>query len=77
MAMQGQRVNTQFYLPDEEMLDFIEQHIHILNERLEQKGYSMNTVMSVKGEEKTAVEEMLDSGKTMTTLSHYSFDVRA
>lgn len=77
VAMQGQRVNTQFYLPDEEMLDFIEQHIHILNERLEQKGYSMNTVMSVKGEEKTAVEEMLDSSKTMTTLSHYSFDVRA
>lgn len=77
VAMQGQRVNTQFYLADEEMLDFIEQHIHILNERLEKKGYSMNTVMSVKGEEKTAVEEMLDSGKVMTTLSHYSFDVRA
>lgn len=76
VAMQGQRVNTQFYLPNEEMLDFIEQHIHILNERLEKKGYSMNTVMSVKGEEKTAVEEMMDS-KTMTRLSHYSFDVRA
>jgi len=77
VAMQAQRVNTQFYLPDEEMLDFIEKHIHILNERLEKKGYAMNTVMSVKGEEKTAVEEILESGKNRTTLSHYSFDVRA
>ena len=33
--------------------------------------------MSVKGEEKTAVEEIIDNGKNMTTLSHYSFDVRA
>ena len=57
--------------------DFIEKHIYILNERLEQKGYSMNTVTSVKGEEKTAVEEIIDSGRNMITLSHYSFDVRA
>ncbi len=77
VAMQNQKVNTHFYLPDEEMLDFIEQHIYILDERLEKKGYSLNTVMSVKGEEKTAVEEIIDSGKNMTTLSHYSFDVRA
>lgn len=77
VAMQNQKVNTHFYLPDEEMLDFIEKHIYILDERLENKGYSMKTVMSVKGEEKTAVEEIIDSGKNMTTLSHYSFDVRA
>ena len=77
VAMQNQKVNTHFYLPDEEMLDFIEKHIYILDERLEKKGYSMNAVMSVKGEEKTAVEEIIDSNKSMTTLSHYSFDVRA
>lgn len=77
VTMQEQRVNTHFYLPDEEMLDFIEANIHILNERLEKKGYAMNTVMSVKSEEKTAVEEMLDTGKENTVLSQYSFDVRA
>lgn len=77
VAMQNQKVNTHFYLPDEEMLDFIEKHIYILDERLENKGYSMKTVMSVKGEEKTAVEEIIDNDKNMTTLSHYSFDVRA
>lgn len=77
VAMQEQRVNTHFYLADEEMLDFIEANIHILNERLEKKGYAMNTVMSVKAEEKTAVEEMLDNGQENTLLSQYSFDVRA
>ena len=77
VAMQEQRVNTHFYLADEGMLDFIEANIHILNERLEKKGYAMNTVMSVKAEEKTAVEEMLDNGQENTLLSQYSFDVRA
>lgn len=77
VAMQEMRVSTHFYLPNEEMLDFIEANIHILNERLEKRGYSMNTVMSVKSEEKSAVEEMLDTGKDNTLLSQYSFDVRA
>ena len=77
VALKDQKVNTHFYLPDEEMLAFIEKHIYLLNERLEKKGYAMNTVMSVKDQEKEAVQEMLDSGKTVTPLSHYSFDVRA
>lgn len=77
VAMKEQKVNTHFYLPDEEMLIFIEKHIYLLNERLEKKGYAMNTVMSVKNQEKEAVQEMLDNGKNLTGLSHYSFDVRA
>lgn len=77
VAMKEQKVNTHFYLPDEEMLAFIEKHIYLLNERLEKKGYAMNTVMSVKNQEKEAVQEMLEKGKNMTGLSHYSFDVRA
>lgn len=77
VAMQEQRVNTHFYLPDEEMLKFIEQHLYILDERLSKKGYSMKAVMSVKGDEKTAVEEIVDAGKDMAIMSRYSFDVRA
>ncbi len=77
VAMKEQKVNTHFYLPDEEMLAFVEKHIYLLNERLEKKGYAMNTVVSVKNQEKEAVQEMLDNGKSMTGLSHYSFDVRA
>ena len=77
VAMKGQKVNTHFYLPDDEMLTFIEKHIYLLNERLEKKGYAMNTVMSVKDQEKEAVQEMLEGGKNVTLLSQYSFDVRA
>lgn len=77
VAMEMEKVNTHFYLPDEEMLSFIEQHLYLLDERLEKKGYSMNTVASVKGQEKEAVEEMLASEPPMTKLSQYSFDVRA
>lgn len=77
VAMQNQKVNTHFYLPDEEMLAFIEKHIYLLNERLEKKGYDMNAVMSVKNQEKEAVQEMLEGGKNVTLLSQHSFDVRA
>ena len=77
VAMQEQRVTTHFYLPDEAMLDFIEAHIHILNEKIKKKGYALNPVLSVKNEEKTAVEEMLGTGEEVSVLSQYSFDVRA
>ena len=77
VAMEMEKVNTHFYLPDEEMLSFIAQHLYLLDERLEKKGYAMNTVASVKGQEKEAVEEMLASEPPMTKLSPYSFDVRA
>lgn len=77
VAMQEQKVNTHFYLPDEEMLTFIEKHLYLLNERLAQKGYVMNTKASIRNDKKNVVEEILDRGTPVTKLSQYSFDVRA
>ena len=48
VAMQNRKVNTHFYLQDDAMIDFIQAHIHLLNERLEQKGYQMQTEVSQK-----------------------------
>ena len=36
------KVYTKFSLSDESLIDFIEDNIHILNERLEKRGYSIN-----------------------------------
>ena len=39
----GNNVFTKFYLPDEAMIDFINDNIHILNDRLESRGYSIKS----------------------------------
>lgn len=80
VAMQQGRVNTRFTLRDDEMLDFLQEHIHILNERLEKKGYAMNVEMSVREEnsqEETPIERILHADKKAAASSQYAFDVRA
>ena len=80
VAMQQGRVNTRFTLRDDDMLDFLQAHIHILNERLEKKGYAMNVEMSVReenGQEETPIERILHADKKTAASSQYAFDVRA
>lgn len=80
VAMQNERVSTHFTLADEEMLDFLNAHMHILTERLEKKGYSMSVEMKVKdnGEEDTTpIERIMQADKNTTVLKQYAFDVRA
>ncbi len=76
------KVNTQFYLQDESMIDFIADHIHVLNERLEKRGYTLHAEMKVAEEkEETTAKDVIKNitakePKTML-LAHYAFDVRA
>ncbi len=80
VAMQNSKVNTKFYLKDDEMIDFISQHISILNERLAKRGYSMNCEMLKKEEteqETPILERMAEAENNVTVLGQYSFDVRA
>jgi len=77
VAMQGQKVNTKFYLKDDAMLDFIYSNIHILNERLEKRGYNMKCEFQVKEGTANVMEEILSQNKNVSSLTKYSFDVRA
>lgn len=80
VAMQEQKVSTKFYLRDDEMIGFIGEHIHILNKRLEQRGYSMKCEMLCRSQEdegKSMIDRITESGKNVTVLSQYAFDVRA
>lgn len=79
VAMQAERVNTKFYVQDDEMLDFLEVHMDLLTERLEKRGYSCSMDMQVRrsGESvKSGVIPILEQEKH-TPLAHYAFDVRA
>ena len=76
------KVNTNFYLESEELLDFIESHIDELTNKLQQKGYETGVMVSKKDsgnfpspitDEFTKNEE----GNVDGIVSRLSFDVRA
>ena len=79
VKMKDSKVSTNFYVADESILDLINDNIHILNERLEKRGYTMSVKMMLHDEmdgQDAAVDEMLDVMKT-PVLSTASFDARA
>lgn len=80
VIMKEKNVNTQFYLQDESMIDFIAEHIHVLNERLEQRGYSFHAEMKTSEEEQTTedvIKNITAKEPKTTLLAQYAFDVRA
>ena len=80
VAMQQNRVNTNFTLMDESSLDLIEQHISLLDERLTKRGYDLSAQFSVKEEEEQdngIMQTILNQEKNISILSRTSFDMRA
>ena len=79
VAMQNEKVNTHFYLSDDKMLDFLMENIHMLNERLETRGYAVKCELSVKETEASSnpVLDAILQDDTNKQLTHYAFDVRA
>ena len=86
VKMQDKNVTTDFCLENEETLNFIAEHIDMLSERLERRGYNLNTQMKVKDTQMSLKEDILpqtpgsdlsvDSSVGGTT-AIYRFDVRA
>lgn len=82
VAMQAERVSTKFYLQNEEMMDFMEEHMELLTSRLEKKGYQANVqvVLKEKQEKESIIHEILEQNKNVpeySSISMRSFDVRA
>lgn len=79
VAMQENRVTTRFQVQDEEMLLFLNEHMHILTKRLAQKGYDLKCEMAVRNGEGGAnpVEQLLQKDKSAGVMMQYGFDVRA
>lgn len=81
VSMQQTKVTTNFTLRDDEALDLIAEHIHILDKRLEERGYSMKANFHLKDEEEpeetNIMREILSQNKNISVLSSTSFDMRA
>ncbi|MCM1175108.1 MAG: flagellar hook-length control protein FliK [Blautia sp.] len=72
------KVSTNFTVKDEAALDLIASHIHILNERLEKRGYSMKANFQIREDGVTnMMREILEQNKNISVLSKTSFDMRA
>lgn len=81
VAMQQNRVSTNFTLQDESALDLIEQHISLLDERLTKRGYDLKAQFHMKeegaDEENGIMQTILNQSKNISALSRTSFDMRA
>lgn len=85
VSMQSQKVNTQFYVQDDAMLDFLEEHMDILTERLKKRGYDCSCKMQVRNNEDEEKDTAQTNGVIQSLLaragnmklSQYAFDVRA
>lgn len=75
----AKNVFTKFYLESDEMLDFIEANIHILNERLTGRGYQLTTEMAKHEEKKDLIAQaaVKKDGAVPKAIAQYSFDIRA
>ena len=76
----GNKVYTKFYLSDDSMIDFIGANIHILNERLEKRGYNMKSevvMMNKDNNERPIEPPIIDEGKNnegKKLIAKYGFD---
>lgn len=78
VQLKENQVSTRFYLPDEEMLDFLADHMDLLNERLEKRGYHMNCGFQVRQQEgNTVMQELIEEQSNRPLCADYSFDAFA
>lgn len=80
VTLEQSKVNTKFYVRDDEMLDFLEAHMHILTERLQERGYDCSFSMTTRAEDKgktptSGIGPILEQEKGML-ITQYAFDVR-
>lgn len=78
LSLEEEKLSTRFCMEKEEMIDFIEQHIDQLNERLIKRGYHVMTTVtaSTKEEEKSVIEEVMKTENAIPIMTSQSFDAR-
>ena len=79
VQLRENNVSTRFYLPEEEMLDFIAEHIDMLNSRLEKRGYHASCAFQTREMQagNTVMQELIEEESNRPILSDYSFDAFA
>lgn len=80
VTLQSSKVSTKFYLRDEDMIDFLSEHMSLLTQRLEKRGYDCSCSLTVKekdgGEAAGGGLAPLLGQERGAVISQYAFDVR-
>lgn len=78
LSLEGQKLSTRFCMEKEEMIDFIQENLDRLNERLMKRGYNVQTTVtnSTKEEEKTVIEQIMTTETSIPIVTSQSFDAR-
>lgn len=84
VTMKDAKVNTNFCVADEEILVFLEQHMNLLTERLQKRGYDCKCTMRTReveqtgmagdGHKNSGIAPLLQEDEMI--LSQHAFDVR-
>ena len=78
VAMENQKVNTQFMLESEESLKLIEDNIDALTKRLQKRGYQLSyTTQLGQTTEKKGIAPIEQEQEEVRKIQEFSFDVRA
>lgn len=78
VTMKGKNVNTNFCLESEEMLDFIYEHIDLLNARIDKLGLNFQFSMNIKEQDEIHfTEDFLDQSAPLIDVKSYLFDSKA
>lgn len=78
IAMKGRKVHTDFFLENDDSYNLIMEHMDMLQERLNHKGYQCTIQVQNKKKKIDFVEDFLKRDQPSTGRLHrYSFDVRA
>ena len=80
VKMLNGKVSTDFTVADEDTLDFLKEHMQILTDRLQKRGYDISCNLKVKEEKdiKNPVDTLIEAqNHAAPVFSQYAFDVRA
>lgn len=78
VGLKNDKINARFSLENNEVIDIFKKNMSLLIKRLEDKGYTFNSLIekSVK-EHLDFVEDFLEADNTEIEIKRYSFDIKA
>jgi flagellar hook-length control protein FliK len=76
VAMQQNKIQTNFRLADEKSLLLLEKNMDLLTSRLQEKGYDTTSSVTLLEEPKSAMEKILETDRNISVIGRQSFDVR-
>lgn len=77
VRLKNQNVTTNFKVANDKILDYIEEHISELNQRLNSLGYNVTTNVTSEKSDYSFKKSVIDAELPPVEIKRFSFDVRA